>query len=105
MNKRQKAKYYKRMYETLIHKPAYTVVRTIGVQTETYKSTKVFDYPPEMLSMFPKDKDGIPFAIREEIANDFSQLIYNNLKIVERFDNPRRPNGGLYEAIVRIAWE
>ena len=93
MNKRQKAKYYKRMYEQLlaINRLRPVEFKTTRIPVQTYRVTKAlgdFDVPY-------MDKEKI---IRELMSEDISKLAHDSIKI-----NEFAPN--MYETTIRIAWE
>ena len=105
MNKRQKAKHYKQLYEREL---ALNKVRPIKVEHSyipfvTYKATRTFDIPKEMLDEYPKDENGVPYIIKDELSREFEDIIYKNLKIYEVKDE-RWPRGK-YEATVKMAFE
>ena len=93
MNKRQKAKYYKRMYEQLLmaDKLRPMEVKTTRIPVQTYRITKAFgDFDiPDI------DKDKI---IRDFMSEDIAKLAHDSIKI-----NEFAPN--MYETTIRIAWE
>lgn len=93
MNKRQKAKYYKRMYEQLlaINRLRPIEVKTTRIPMQTYRITKGlgdFDIPDI-------DKDKI---IRDFMSEDIAKLAHDNIQI-----NEFAPD--MYETTIRIAWE
>ena len=80
MNKRQKAKHYKQLYEREL---ALNKVRLMKVEHSyipflTYKTIRGIDIPFDDL---PKGEDGIPYIIRDKLSKDFVDIIYKNLKI------------------------
>jgi len=99
MNKRQKAKYYKRLYEQQLKlKNKHIEVKTSKIPIITYRITKAM--PDEFQA------NAAPYWIREEMSEDIKKIIYDNLKInkVEDENNTFWPNV-MFEATIRIAWE
>lgn len=102
MNKRQKAKHYKMLYEREL---ALNKVRPIKVEHSmisfvTYKAVNCFNIP---YHDFPKGRDGIHNIVREQITSEISDIIYKNIKIFEvrTEEYPR----GKYEATIKMAFE
>ena len=92
MNKRQKAKHFKMLYESLLAKggpPCKVIHTTIPVQT--YRITKTFgDFDvPDI------DKEKI---IRNLMSEDIARFAHDSIQI-----NEFAPN--MYETTLRIAWE
>ena len=98
MNKRQKAKYYKRLYEQCLHSLKPNNVKITRIPVITYKVTKAM--PDEFQA------NAAPYWIREEMSEEIKQIIYDNLKInkVRDENNAFWPNV-MFEATIRIAWE
>lgn len=93
MNKRQKAKYYKRMYEQLLmaDKLRPIEVKTTRIPMQTYRITKGFgDF-----DVSDVDKDKI---IRDFMSEDIAKLAHDNIQI-----NEFTPD--MYETTIRVAWE
>ena len=97
MNKRQKAKYYQRLYECLLNKHKPIKVECTRIPMETYRTAKIFDYPLDIINDMPKDENGVPFIVKDQITEDFAKLIKENVKITKQHNK--------YEATVKIAWE
>ena len=102
MNKRQKAKHYKQLYEREL---ALNRVRPIKIQHSvvpfvTYKAVNCFNI---CYDDYPKDENGIPNIVREQITNEIGEIIYKNIKIFEvrTEEYPR----GRYEANIKMAFE
>ena len=109
MNKRQKAKHYKKLYEGLLEtiligsRPVKIEHTSIPVETYRVRKALPFNYPDEAIKDLPADANGIPYAIREEIERDISDFIYKNIKINE-VHGESRPTGKVYETTIRIAF-
>ena len=93
MNKRQKAKYYKRMYEQLlaINRLRPIEVKTTRIPVQTYRITKGFGE----LNVPDMDKEKI---IRDFMSEDIAKIAHDSIKI-----NEFAPD--MYETTIRIAWE
>ena len=98
MNKRQKAKHYKMLYESLLAKggPPCKIIHT-SVPVQTYRVVKTMDQdlPPDMRTLM----------VRKEMAEEFVKLFEKNLNIEEvspenNFQLPKK----MYATTVRIAW-
>lgn len=102
MNKRQKAKHYKQLYEGLLEtflrgsRPV-KVMNTI-IPTETYRVVKVMD------DDLPSDISS--FRLRLGMVREFEKILEKNLIIEEvppenNYQLPRK----MYTTTVRIAWK
>lgn len=98
MNKRQKAKHFKMLYESLIAKggPPCKVIHT-SVPVQTYRVVKVVDndLPPDLATIM----------LRKAMVQDFEKIFERNLNIEEippenNYQYPRK----MYATTVRIAW-
>lgn len=99
MNKRQKAKHFKMLYESLLAKggPPYKVIHT-SVPVQTYRVVKVMD------NDLPADIRTL--ELRREMCREFDKIFYENVNIEEvppenNYQYPRK----MYITTVRIAWE
>ena len=99
MNKRQKAKHFKMLYESLLAKggPPCKVIHT-SIPVETYRVVKVMDddLPPDIRT----------FKLRLEMVREFEKILEKNLIIEEvppenNYQLPRK----MYATTVRIAWQ
>lgn len=103
MNKRQKAKHYKQLYEREL---ALNRIRPVKVQHSvvpfvTYKAVNNFD---TYYDGYPKDENGIPNTVREQITKEISDIIYENIKIIE-VQTEEYPVYKRYEANIKMAFE
>lgn len=109
MNKRQKAKHYKKLYEglleTILRGSRPVKVEHTSIPVETYRVHKAipFDDLDEMIKDLPADANGIPYVIRKGIESDISDFIYKNIKINEVHGESEFP-GKVYETTIRIAF-
>lgn len=102
MNKRQKAKHYKQLYErtleTLLNGSRPVKVLNTIIPTETYRVVKVMD------DDLPSDISS--FRLRLEMVREFEKILEKNLIIEEvlpenNYQLPRK----MYTTTVRIAWK
>lgn len=109
MNKRQKAKHYKQLYErtleTLLRGSRPVKVEHTSIPVQTYRVRKAlpFNYPDEAIKNLPDDANGISYVIRKSIERDISDFIYKNIKINEVHGESEFPNK-VYETTIRIAF-
>lgn len=102
MNKRQKAKHYKQLYErtleTLLNGSRPVKVMNTIIPTETYRVVKVMD------DDLPSDISS--FRLRLGMVREFEKILEKNLIIEEvppenNYQLPRK----MYTTTVRIAWK
>lgn len=102
MNKRQKAKHYKQLYErtleTLLNGSRPVKVMNTIIPTETYRVVKVMD------DDLPSDISS--FRLRFGMVREFEKILEKNLIIEEvppenNYQLPRK----MYTTTVRIAWK
>ena len=105
MNKRQKAKHYKQLYEMLLKGSRPVKIEHSSIPVQTYRVHKALpaDYPDEVIKDLPADANGIPYVIRKEIERDISDFIYKNIKINEVHGETHFPSK-VYETTIRIAF-
>ena len=99
MNKRQKAKHFKMLYESLLAKggPPLKVIHTV-IPVQTYRVVTVMDenIPPDIRTI----------ELRREMVHKLDKIFYENLNIEEvppenNYQLPRK----MYATTVRIAWQ